>query len=248
MKYLTIVAHFFATTVCALTIATSASSERTFWDYGGAAGPENWSALADKFSACGLGHEQSPIDLAAPVATDFHAVGFNWNSSTWTVMNDGHTLRVRGANTDIVMIDDEAYELMQFDFHTPSEHAIDGVHAPMEVHFVHQHANGNLAVIAALIEGGGSNNMFDAIMHSAPAYNQLAKVNSGDIRTLLPANTELFRYFGSLTTPPCSEIVLWSVFKEPVQVSDAAIAAFEAMFGTNARPLQPVNRRFVLEN
>ncbi|MBN8919097.1 MAG: carbonic anhydrase family protein, partial [Rhizobiales bacterium] len=62
----------------------------------------------------------------------------------------------------------------------------------------------------------------------------------------LPAARGTYRYEGSLTTPPCSEIVDWNVFGAPIEVAQADIDAFRAIFPMNARPLQAVNRRFLL--
>jgi len=70
--------------------------------------------------------------------------------------------------------------------------------------------------------------------------------SSIDPNALLPAGRSAFRYEGSLTTPPCAEIVAWSVFAQPIDVDESDIAAFKAIFPMNARPLQPINRRFLL--
>ncbi|MFN7674199.1 MAG: carbonic anhydrase family protein, partial [bacterium] len=55
-------------------------------------------------------------------------------------------------------------------------------------------------------------------------------------------------YQGSLTTPPCSETVLWTVLSTPILVSQKDVEAFQALFPMNARPIQPVNRRYVLRD
>ena len=68
----------------------------------------------------------------------------------------------------------------------------------------------------------------------------------GDPAHAPPRQPGLLPYAGSLTTPPCGETVPWTVFAEPAEVSEAPIAAFATLFPMNARPLQKINRRFVL--
>jgi carbonic anhydrase len=53
---------------------------------------------------------------------------------------------------------------------------------------------------------------------------------------------------GSLTTPPCTENVMWMVFKEPLRISPEQIAIFARLYPNNARPLQPVNDRLIKES
>ena len=67
-----------------------------------------------------------------------------------------------------------------------------------------------------------------------------------DLATLIPDDSAIFRYAGSLTTPPCSEIVSWVVFDRPVEVSPIQIEAFAELYPNNYRPTQSTNRRFVL--
>ncbi len=117
----------------------------------------------------------------------------------------------------------------------------------MEVHFVHQADDGTLGVIGVMIEGGGANALFDRIMEKAPAAEGEAELGAAAARDLLPDDKSDFRYQGSLTTPPCSEIVSWSVMQDPIRVSDGAIARFRELHDGNARPLQPLNRRYLLK-
>jgi carbonic anhydrase len=66
---------------------------------------------------------------------------------------------------------------------------------------------------------------------------------------LLPKNRAYYRYFGSYTTPPCHEGVIWAVMHDPIEVSVEQIRRFRALLGhENARPLQPLHKRFVLES
>ena len=68
-----------------------------------------------------------------------------------------------------------------------------------------------------------------------------------DPNALLPARRSYYRYPGSLTTPPCAEIVEWLLLTEPVQVAPADVASFAKLYPMNARPVQKDNRRYVLQ-
>jgi carbonic anhydrase len=63
---------------------------------------------------------------------------------------------------------------------------------------------------------------------------------------LLPAGG-CFRYEGSLTTPPCSESVDWIVMSKPIRASSEQVEGFRKLYPMNARPIQPLHRRFLLE-
>lgn len=67
-----------------------------------------------------------------------------------------------------------------------------------------------------------------------------------DPNALLPEGRSYSRYAGSLTTPPRSEVVSWAVMGEPISVSQAEVEAFMALYPINARPVQPLHRRFIL--
>ena len=65
---------------------------------------------------------------------------------------------------------------------------------------------------------------------------------------LLPHNTHHFSYQGSLTTPPCSEGVQWIVLKTPITISKVQADRFFTTIGPNARPVQPLQHRDILEH
>jgi carbonic anhydrase len=217
------------------------------WHYDGATGADHWGELAPEFEVCAAGAEQSPIDLTAPIRADLEPVRMDWNpTAAWTVVNNGHTIQANTANGGQITISGTDYLLRQFHFHTPSEHAVDGNRMPMEVHFVHVAANGTLAVLGAMMAPGGPNDVFQHIMEKAPRSKGEVNFGVADVSALMPGDDGFFRYQGSLTTPPCSEIVVWTVFKSPIAVRAEDIADFGAIFPNNARPLQPTGRRFVL--
>ena len=139
-----------------------------------------------------------------------------------------------------------AHQLVQYHFHAPSEHTVNGLQFPMEMHLVHTNAEGQLAVIGVLIIEGPHNAAFDPIWANLPATKDVEhhlehiKV---DVDALLPSASTAYRYEGSLTMPPCSEGVKWFVMTTPIALSQVQIAAFTTLFHGNNRPVQPLNGR-----
>jgi carbonic anhydrase len=76
---------------------------------------------------------------------------------------------------------------------------------------------------------------------------QLAPV-ALDPSVLLPEDRRYFTYMGSLTTPPCSEGVLWMVMKEPASLSPEQDAIFAKLYPMNARPVQSASGRLIKES
>jgi carbonic anhydrase len=112
---------------------------------------------------------------------------------------------------------------------------------------VHKGADGKLAVVAVLLDKGGTNPAISAIWKNLPKQKQKEKVvnASVDAAALLPADRGYYSFKGSLTTPPCSEEVSWYVLKTPVKVEAAQVAAFGKLYPMNARPTQPLNGRSI---
>jgi carbonic anhydrase len=138
--------------------------------------------------------------------------------------------------------------LQQFHFHHPSEDQIKGKSYPLEAHLVHADPAGKLAVVAIFLEQGPSSPLMKTIFSHLPKIKGQEKstdtaVNVGD---LLPKTRSYVTYSGSLTTPPCTEGVSWIVMDTPVTLSDSEIATFENVYRFNARPVQSLNGRSIL--
>jgi len=69
-----------------------------------------------------------------------------------------------------------------------------------------------------------------------------------DLARLLPAERGYFTYMGSLTTPPCSEGVLWMVMKQPMQLSTEQLGVFARLYPMNGRPIQSASGRLIKES
>lgn len=219
------------------------------WTYSGPRGPSHWGEKDPANAACKHGTQQSPIDMNHTVQAFASAPQIDWKPiSHGEIVNNGHTLQLNVKDAGGLVQNGKAFKLIQFHFHTPSEHTIHGRHFPMEAHFVHQAADGTLAVVGVMFAEGTNNPQLDPMWWSAPSSPGKASVAFNlDMEDLLPTNRAAYRYQGSLTTPPCTEIVDWTVLQTPLSVSKTQIAAFRALFGDNARPTQPLYRRYVLE-
>ena len=235
--------------LCPLCAAESFSDE-THWSYEGATGPDKWGDLDPASKLCSLGSQQSPLDIRATIKAQLSPLQIAWAKQGDTIVNNGHTIQVNCAPGSTLTTGADKYTLRQFHFHRPSEHAIGGKSFPMEAHFVHHNDGGVLAVIGVLMTTGKPNAAFGKFVATMPtAENAQAKVDAGiDPNGLLPAKRDYYFYEGSLTTPPCSEVVNWLLLTNPIEVAAADVASFAKLYPMNARSVQKSNRRFVLRS
>jgi len=220
-----------------------APAANVHWAYEGAEGPAAWSHLDPAFETCAVGHRQSPIDIL-PRRSEAPEVIFVYKPTAATVVDNGHTLQVDLAAGSFIVVDGTRYDLVQFHVHTPSEHTIAGDPFPMEVHLVHKNKAGKLAVVGVMFTEGEASVAMAPVWKGAPKAKGSAPLKKEfDPAALLPKDHAAYRYDGSLTTPPCTEGVIWHVLKRPRTEDEARIAAFPRRFGSNARPVQELGER-----
>ncbi|WP_238947600.1 carbonic anhydrase [Caldimonas brevitalea] len=233
-------------TLAAPTASATPPDAAPHWHYTGPAGPAAWAQLDPQFAACSTGRLQSPIDIRDATPAPLPPLEFGYGSISPAIVNNGHTVQVNVPPGHVLKVGERRYELQQFHFHTPSEERIQGRASAMVAHLVHRDAEGHLGVVAVLLQPGEQRSGFDAVFEHLPqrAGETLTVENlSLDLPSLLPATSRYFDYEGSLTTPPCSEGVHWMVLREPVRLSPRHIKAFRRLYGSNARPVQPLNGR-----
>lgn len=241
----------------ALAAGCSHAPKSQHWSYEGPAGPARWAELTSAYAACREGHRQSPVDIATGTAVRLTGeekrralrMYLTRPRGAASEVNTGHTIQVNHAGGDTLEIGGTPYALVQYHFHAPSEHTVDGRQFPMEVHFVHQAADGRLAVVGVLLVDGQDNPALEATWSHMPRQKGAeASLEQAQVAMegLLPAVRTAWRYEGSLTTPPCSEGVEWLVMNTPVEVGAGQIARFRAIVHDNHRPTQPLNGRVVL--
>lgn len=225
------------------------------WGYEADNGPARWGDLCSP--TCD-GMSQSPINIetAAVVDESLPDIAFDYAETEFELFNNGHTIEAADEGTpktNSLELDGKEYALAQFHFHSLSEHTVDDQHFPIEMHLVHRFSDSDLVVVGAMIEQGAENTALAPVWDSLPA-DEAVPSRSVDVNLelLLSESPAYYRYDGSLTTPngatpsaSCAEIVTWIILKDPLQMSAAQIADFQAIFDHNYRPTQPLNGRIV---
>jgi carbonic anhydrase len=223
------------------------------WTYTGDKGPESWGELDPKWEQCAHGKSQSPVDL--PSIGDeprgaLDKLSVDYMSIPLRVKNNGHTVEVQNRTDSFVMVGSKRFDLVQFHFHSPSEHTIAGQRYPLEVHFVNKARDGELAVVGVLFESGDPNKALEEIWKKMPKSETQDYVNHEkkllNVSEVISLSEGYYHYPGSLTTPPCSEGVRWFVMKETQEIEQRAVDQFRNVLGGRSnRPVQPVGDRKV---
>ncbi|MGH9265038.1 MAG: carbonic anhydrase [Acidimicrobiales bacterium] len=229
----------------ASTTTSPSATEPPHWHYEGEAGPQRWGELDPAYATCSTGRMQSPIDIVNPSPSGTTSPTLAYRRAPANVVNNGHTVQADAGAGLAMTLDGTDYELLQMHFHAPSEHAFSGRTAPVELHFVHRAASGQLAVLGLLVQEGVTNPAW------RPFVDVLGTPEGGhaavdlDWPALVPTPLTTVRYIGSLTTPPCTEGVQWLVARDTLVLGPAQITAFTDAYADNSRPRQPLNGRAV---
>ena len=222
------------------------------WSHEGPNGPQNWANLKPEFNTCATGKRQSPVHI---LETDTQVgpaevLKFDYTPSGGSVVNNGHTVQVDLAGNNTLYLRGSAYKLIQFHFHHPAEERVNYKGFSMVAHLVHKNEEGQLAVVAVLIDPGTANPLIEQVWTHMPLdVGDRVGLPAGllDITQLLPMDQRYYQFIGSLTTPPCTEGVLWLVMKQPMTVSREQLKLFTHLYPMNARPVQALNGRLIRE-
>lgn len=222
------------------------------WGYNGSNSPDHWGDLESGFAECKVGTHQSPIDIKDAKEAELVPIHFDYKLSPLRIINNGYTIRIDYEPGSSVAINGVSLPLTQFHFHHRGETEIDGQKYDMELHLVHEDpAGGRAAVVAILIKSGTENAFLRDLLSQVPrkvgeeVERKKIVINAADF---LPADQNYYVFDGSLTTPPCTENVKWYVLKTPIEASPSQIAAFAKYYPDNARPVQPLNGREILQS
>jgi len=245
VKALYLLTFSFVMTSCAKDVEVD-DCQAYEWKYDGKEGVNSWSVC---YSEC-AGSKQSPLDIKdATVQAGLSQLQFSLKESPVSITYNGHTLEQEWEPGSKLTIGSNTFELAQFHFHTRSEHTISGKRYPMEIHFVHKQSTSSaIAVVGVMVEAGAENPMIKLLSTDLPTeVDEEYKSNAPVLLSgLMPANKGYFYYPGSLTTPPCSEVVSWYVLKTPIQASSKQINAIQQIISENNRPAQALAGRTIV--
>lgn len=226
------------------------------WSFDGVTGPEHWSELSPDYALCQFGIEQSPVDLVdAAKVGPARALVLDYRPVMSRVTPAGWTLQVTLDPGCSIAINGRRHVLEHMLFRRPSEHLLSGRALEMELQLVHRAESGAVAIVGVFVRQGKKHETLERIIAGAAAgaaqKPALVPLNPLDLLPVPPSQSEearaFYRYMGSLTTPPCTEGVNWTVFKTPIEASPKQIRDLATLFPVNARPANKINRRFLLE-
>lgn len=255
-----------ASILCA-TLSVEVVVASTHWSYSHI---EKWPGV------CSTGKLQSPINLLQKASTEksFNAFQFNNYDKSYpvTMKNNKHSVEVRFKQlTGLPSVKGGSlpseFILDHMHFHWESEHTIDGKRYPLELHLVHYDArHGNISEAKKMKDGlAVLGVLFNISPDDDTDMQQLVEIidNIGKYpdkivdlkdevipKNFLPCDTAgFYRYEGSLTTPGCDEVVIWTVFTNKQTLSTKQVKEFESIHCDegpllkNYRPIQPLNGR-----
>lgn len=204
--------------------------------------------------------QQSPINLQNPLFNEFGKDGLQikWQkSASGHIKKDEHGVHVvfDADERQYVILNRRKFHLVQFHFHHPSEHWVNGKQQTMELHVVHQNIDdASRAVVGIFIEPTDETAKALDLFALIKAFASGATTTPEKPATInplafLPKDTEhYYRYEGSLTTPDYDENVSWAILKEPLKRPKKEVAEMIRIFQHPARFPQPLNRRYLLAN
>lgn len=209
--------------------------EKTHWDYKATNTDTYWASLSKAYRPCQDGKHQSPINVNDPIPGE-HQLDLVYGISHESIENNGHTVMIKYDSGSYLEFDNRRYQLLQFHFHTPSEHYLMGSQYPLEAHLVHASSDTVYLVYSILFEEGDENQFINSFLEDVPTEEEsIDKTNQIMVSELSNHETQHFMYEGSFTTPPCTEGVKWIIASTPLQVSKEQIAKFLGAEGQNAR-------------
>ncbi|XP_060168801.1 alpha carbonic anhydrase 7-like [Lycium barbarum] len=222
-------------------------------------GPAHWGEIHPEWSTCNSGKLQSPIDLLnerVEVVSYLGRLKRSYKASSYaTLLNRGHDMMLRWeGGAGHIEINGTKYQLNQAHWHSPSEHTINGRRFDLEVHLVHESEDGKTAVVGIMYKIGRADSFLSkiegdlkALAHTTGVERKIGVIDPKEIKL---GSRKYYRYIGSLTVPPCTQDVVWTIVRKVRTVTREQMKLIrEAVHDesdTNSRPVQAANKRPIL--
>ncbi|WJX84683.1 carbonic anhydrase [Trifolium repens] len=221
-------------------------------------GPKHWGDLKNEWAAC-KGDMQSPIDLSSHRVTlipNTWKLKSSYKPQHATVSNRGHDVAVTWeGDAGSIDINGSEYFLQQSHWHWPSEHTINGRRYDLELHMVHvspqPDGTNKTAVVAILYKYGSPDPFLSELVKyivEVPEEEEETSIGVIDPSKIFKSSKLYYRYMGSLTAPPCTEGIIWTINKKIRTVSRGQVKLLKNSIlkyyaKRNARPVQILNQR-----
>ncbi|KAF5178335.1 Alpha carbonic anhydrase [Thalictrum thalictroides] len=220
----------------------------------GGKGPELWGKIHPDWGICENGALQSPIDISndsVEIVRGLEYLKMKYKPTVAAVKNRGHDIMLKWkGDAGSINIDGTEYSLKQCHWHAPAEHTFNGTRPALELHMVHQTSDGKTAVVGVTYKLGKPNKFLKKIIpHITEVGAEEKDIGIVEPSDLKVGTNRYYRYLGSLTVPPCTEGVIWTVIKQVKTVSKGQVKALhDAVHDDakpNARPTQALKGRTV---
>jgi len=249
------------------TQSVNGTSGANHFSYDGFEGPLGWHLIDPANSLCAVGKQQTPINLNDKTTTE-EGKEFEMNipkangKEHVQFENKGHTVEVNKIQNGTLKFGNGTYDLVQAHFHTPSEHRINDEFSPMELHFVHKSTGilplsiyilytcwqkipeGKFAVVGFVIEIGRiTTPALNSILrqaHKIKASGEKTDIPNLDFSSIIESlsKNRVYRYQGSLTTPPCTEGLEWIVSEKALTIDWMTFNSLKKILKFNSRYTQ----------
>ena len=224
------------------------------WSYTDDSGPDKWASIAPENDLCATGKNQSPVDIDTKKTANSETRGIKFDYDMTlpeSITNTGNLIQVNTRGWAKLNADDIEFELKRIEFHIPSEHTVNGEHFPMELEFVHESKDNQVAIFSRMAAPGRPDRTLRKLLENLPMEaGKTENLPGNALKTIQIVKTygNYFRYNGSSTRPPCNEGVRWYLMKEPMSFSKEQYDLLKsAIKQDNNRPVQALNARVIME-
>ncbi|KAK8584574.1 hypothetical protein V6N13_138532 [Hibiscus sabdariffa] len=168
-------------------------------------GPARWGEIHADWGACSNGTMQSPIDMSSErvsIVSHLGRLRRSYKPTNAVLRNRGHDMMLRWeGEAGAIEINGTEYALSQCHWHSPSEHTINGRRYDLELHLVHESADGKVAVVGIMYKIGRPDSFLSSVRTVTREQLRLLRVavhddsdtNARPLQAINDRSIELFR-------------------------------------------------------